>query len=283
MSAYDDAVAELYQAPHGSFVEERKRLATQLKAAGDKAAASKLGKLARPTISAWAVNQLWWHARDAFDALFQTAARLRKGDLQATTAHREAIAKLRARATRMLADAGHAATEGTLRKVTQTLAALAASGTWGDDPAGALSADRDPPGFEAIGIGNLAASDDEPAPTKTEPAPKAKPEPTHKHAAGDDKPSRDEIAEARKRKEAAEAAEREKAAAERKKLEEERARIKAEKHRLEAALRTAKGEMAAQAREVEKLRKQLEDAEDTLGQAEAVAEDLQAKLDELDD
>jgi hypothetical protein len=281
MSAYDDAVAELYQAPHGSFVDERKRLAGQLKASGDKAGAAKLGKLGRPTISAWAVNQLWWHARDAFDALFETAAKLRKGDLHATGAHREAIAKLRARAARMLADAGHGATEGTLRKVTQTLAALAASGTWGDDPAGAISTDRDPPGFEAIGIGNVAADDQEPVPAKHEPRPKH--EPKAKHAAGDDRPSRDELAEARKKKDAAEAAERERAAAERKKLEEARARIKAEKHRLETALRTAKGEMATRAREVEKLRTQLADAEDTLAQAEAVAEDLQAKLDELDD
>jgi DNA repair exonuclease SbcCD ATPase subunit len=281
MSAYDDAVAELYQAPHGSFVEERKRLANELKAAGDKATAAKVAKLARPTISAWAVNQLWWHARDAFDALLETAARLRKGDLKANAAHRDAIAKLRARAARMLADAGHGATEGTLRKVTQSLSALAASGGWNPDPPGAISEDRDPPGFEAIGIGNATSDEAEVGPEKP-----AKPEPKReKHAAKhaeEHKPSRDELAEARKRKEAAEAAAREQAAAERKRLEQERARIKAEKHRLEAALRTAKGEITAQERDVEKLRKQLAEAEDNLAQAEAVAEDLQAKLDELD-
>ena len=49
------------------------------------AEATRFAKLGRPTISAWAVNQLWWHARDAFDALFETAARLRKGDLHATS------------------------------------------------------------------------------------------------------------------------------------------------------------------------------------------------------
>ena len=67
---YDDAVAELYQVPIDRFVAERKRLAGELKAAGDKDGAARLAKLARPPISAWAVDQLWWRARDGFDALF---------------------------------------------------------------------------------------------------------------------------------------------------------------------------------------------------------------------
>jgi len=270
MSAYDEAVAELYQAPHGSFVTERKRLAAELKAAGDKAGATRFGKLGRPTISAWAVNQLWWHARDAFDTLFETAAKLRKGGLAASGPHREAIAKLRARAARILGDAGHAATEGTLRKVTQTLAALAATGSWDPDPPGTIAADRDPPGFEAIGI----VEDDAPEPAQ-KPAKTAKPD-------EEDKPSRDELADLRERKAAAEAQEREEAAAERKRIEAERARIKAERHRLEAALRTTRGEVAAQEREVERLRSQLTDAEGNLAQAQAVAVDLLAKLEELE-
>lgn len=276
MARFDDAVAELYQAPLGSFVTERKRLAGALKEAGDKAGAAKLAKLNRPTMSAWAVNQLWWHARDAFEDLLSTADKLRKGKLDAAGAHREAIAKLRARAQRMLDDAGHSANEATLRRVTQTLSAIAVSG-WDPDPPGALAADRDPPGFEAIGIVGPA----EPADEQEETPPPKKKEPAKKHD-DDDKPSRNEIAEARKRKEEAEAEERALAAAERKRIEEERARIKAEKHRLEAALRTAKAEVHVQEREVMKLRKQLEDAEDSFEQAKAVAEDLEAKLDELD-
>ncbi len=280
MSAYDDAVAELYQAPHGAFVVERKRLAAVLKASGDKAGATRFAKLGRPTTSAWTVNQLWWHARDAFDALLASAATLRTGDLRATAAHREAIAKLRARATTILTDAGHGATEGTLRKVTQTIAALAATGTWDPDPPGALAADRDPPGFEAVGIANPPEPEDddtgdgEPAPTRA-----AKPANDNDDA----KPTHDELSELRKRKAAAEAAAREEAAAERKRVEAERARTKAEKHRLEAALRTVKGELATQTRDVETLRKQLADAENTLAQTTALTDDLQAKLDELDE
>lgn len=156
---YDAALAELYQAPHGSFVDERKRLAAELKAAGDKPGAAALAKRGRPTISAWVVNQLWWHARDAFASLLESAARLRDGDLGATPAHRDALGQLRARAAAMLADAGHGATESTLRRVAQSVAAIAATGSWEPDPPGALAVDRDPPGFDAAMLAPTIAGD----------------------------------------------------------------------------------------------------------------------------
>jgi hypothetical protein len=158
---YARAVAALYQAAHGEFVAERKRLAAELKAAGDRDGAKTLAKLGRPPISAWAVNQLYWHAREAFDRLMATAAQLREGDLSASAAHREALAKLRQRAAAILTEAGHNASEGTLRRTTLTLSALAALGTFAPDPAGALSDDRDPPGFEAAGF---VATAERPAP-----------------------------------------------------------------------------------------------------------------------
>ncbi len=149
---YARAVAALYQAAHGEFVAERKRLAAELKTSGDRDGAKALAKLGRPPISAWAVNQLYWHAREAFDRLMATAAQLREGDLSASAAHREALARLRQRAAAILTEAGHNASEGTLRRTTLTLSAIAAFGTFAPDPAGALSDDRDPPGFEAAGI-----------------------------------------------------------------------------------------------------------------------------------
>lgn len=146
---YASALDELYQAPHGSFVEERKRLAAELKAAGDKSGAATLAKRTRPTISAWVVNQLWWHAREAFASLLASAARLRDGDLGANAEHRDSLTKLRTRAAALLGDAGHGATESTLRRVHQTIAAVAATGSWEPDAPGTLTADRDPPGFDA--------------------------------------------------------------------------------------------------------------------------------------
>lgn len=140
-----NAVAELYQVPLDQFVAERKRLA---KEAGDKS----LLERKKPSISAWVVNQLYWHARDAFDRMMETAEQLRTGKLDADKPHREAIAKLRQRAATVLEDAGHAATEGVLRRVTTTLAALAAAGTWDPSEPGALAYDLDPPGFGGVGI-----------------------------------------------------------------------------------------------------------------------------------
>ena len=176
---YDDAVTALYQASVEAFVAERKRLAGELKAGGDKTGAAKLAKLGRPTLSAWAVNQLWWHARDAFEALFETAERIRGGELAAQLPHREALANLRGRAARMLTDGGHNANEATLRRVTTSLSALAAGGGFSPDAPGALAEDREPLGFDvALSLASVPVRHDKPKPApppevaaKTEPDP----------------------------------------------------------------------------------------------------------------
>jgi len=284
---YEDAVASLFQAPLDHFVAERKRLAGELKAAGDKAGAAQLAKLGRPPISAWAVDQLWWRARDAFDALFDTAQELRDGKLAAMAAHRDAIAKLRAHASRLLTEAEHGATEATLRKVTQTLSALAAAGGWDPDPPGALSADRDPPGFEAIGVSNLPVLPARPAEVKQADA--KHPDAKHPDARHPDKPADDDLA--RKRREAAEAKRREEleaaaaraeAAAEQRRAEAHRAKLAAERHRLEAALRTARGDIASRERDVTRLERELATARDLVDQARAVVGDLEDRLAQLD-
>jgi hypothetical protein len=318
---YDDAVASLFQAPLDQFVAERKQLAGELKAAGDKAGAAKLAKLARPPISAWVVNQLWWHARDAFDALFETAQRLRDGKLEATAAHREAIAKLRARAAAILSDAEHGAIDATLRRVTQTLSALAATGGWDPDVPGALSADRDPPGFEAIGISNVIALPITPALKPVTPAAgdgdDTTADTTHDDDAGasddddndndndddDDDAARDatdlarqrraaadaeaahqrrEAAEHQRRRELEAAAARADGAAALRRAEAERAKAAAERHRIEAALRTAQGDVAQRERDVARLERDLAAARSMVEQARAVVHGLEERLAQLD-
>jgi DNA repair exonuclease SbcCD ATPase subunit len=145
---YDEAVSALYRSPLDAFVAERKRLAAELKDAGDKEGAKRLAKIARPSISAWTVNQLWWQERASFEELLECAARLRKGDLGATRGHRDALAELRTRAAAILREGSHATTDAVLRRVAATLAAVAANGSFDPDPPGALTADRDPPGFD---------------------------------------------------------------------------------------------------------------------------------------
>ncbi len=279
--AYDDAVDALYQAPLDVFVAQRKQLAAALKAAGDKEGAARLAKRARPPASAWVVNQLWWQARPAFEAMFASAARLRAGALDgtATAAHREAIAALRAGAATRLAEAGHGATEAVLRRVTTTLAALAVDGGFGAERAGTLAEDRESPGFAAAGVTVLS---DRPAaaavspPTKTEHVAaeadaRVTPEPAHQVGRVDG------AAQRRAEQEAAEVA-RAAAAAERHAREQEAARRAAERHRLETELRAARGDATLADKDVAHLEGELVEARGVADLARALVEDLTAKL-----
>ena len=299
-ASYDDAVAALYQSPHEKFVGERKRLSAELKAGGDKAGAARLAKLPRPSISAWAVNQLWWLARANFDELMAAAELLRGGERQAASAHREALIRLRTRAGTLLGAAGHAATEGTLRRVVTTLSALAATGGFDPDPAGALSVDRDPPGFDAARlrfVPGLASNADregtnitavEPAGVPQKPevmrqSPDADAAGAEVKAQANAEAERQRLEQERARGEAAEKRqrleqERAQAEAEGQRLEQERARAEAERQRLQAELRTARGQVEAHARDVERLRKQLTDAEQQQALARETLETLEQEL-----
>jgi hypothetical protein len=268
--AYEETLHELYQVPVDRFVEERKRLAGELKTAGDAAGAKRLLARKRPPVSAWVVNQLYWHARDAFDEMLATAEQLRKGHLKASSAHRDAIAKLRKRAFAILEDAGHAATEATLRRVTTTLSALAASGSWQPDLPGTLAADLDPPGFEALGISSVASDDDdgdEPVATPRD----GKAELANARAAHGKQ--QDDHAEQHRRAEMEE----------KRRAEEERKRKRAERHELEAALRSAKVELSDRERAVKQLDKQLDKAQKDVAAARETVEDIESKIAALDE
>ncbi|HXK16916.1 MAG TPA: hypothetical protein VNG33_03910 [Polyangiaceae bacterium] len=260
MSAYDEAVTALYQAAFSEFVPERKRLAAELKAAGDKAGSALLLKLARPPVSVWAVNQLWWREREAFEALLSAASQVKVGNREASQRHREALAKLRERATQILLDGGNGASEQTLRRVTTTLSALAATGGFAPDAPGALSADRDPPGFEALGFG-APASTSTPASTSASASSSA----SASTSGGADS--------------AAEAAAQRAAEAERRRAEAaERERRLAERERLSAALRDAQALRERQQHELLRLRGELDAAEQGLKQTQTLLAELEGKL-----
>lgn len=244
-SKYDAAARALYQVPHEAFVAERRRLAAELKAGGDKLGASRLAKLARPAISAWAVNQLWWQARDAFDALFATAAELRAGKLAASGAHRKTLANLTARAEQLLRASEHGKSEATLRRITMTLAGLAAAGGFEPDQPGTLTKDRDPPGFAAFGVESANEADR----TKTD---------------------RAEAAAGKRAREAE--------AAQKKRLAAARAQREAELRELEAALRTAKAELATREHTRERAAKELASAEREVERARAAVEASEARI-----
>ena len=256
---YDAAISELYQAPFERFVSERKRLAKELEAAGDASGAKSLAKATRPPISTWAVNQLWWKERKTFGGLFETAERLRDADADAdeVAAHRDAISALRARAAKVLQEAGKSATESTLRRITSTLTALAAAGGFDPDPPGALKGDRDPPGFDVPGLTGIRATGRQ-ASTR---APKT----------GDRPASKSEQAETKRREKAAEVAER-------RREEREQAQREAERERLERKLRIAEGVLDERREELTRLKERISDAEKDVVEAREVVRELRKQL-----
>jgi hypothetical protein len=225
---YDAALETLFRAPHDAFVTERARLAAELTQAGDAKAGKKLEKIRRPNVTAWTVNQLWWNERATFKDLLRTAERLRDADLSAQAAHRKALATLRERAAKVLSDAGHAATEGTLRRVTTTLSALAAAGGFQPDAPGTLRFDRDPLGFGAVNAQALA---------KLASKPRAAPKSA---SSKQDGPSKSELA------------------AERRRAERENAVRRAERERVDSSIRTTRSALEKQELELAALRDEVE-------------------------
>jgi hypothetical protein len=153
-----DDVRRLYGLPPERFTTERDALAKQLRQAGDAEAAAEVKALRRPTMSAWAVNQLVRERTPLLRDLWKAGDKLRKahegkGDFRAALdAEREALQALAASAAELLEQSGQAATNATLQRVTGTLQAAAA-----DSDArtavgeGMLDKDLEPPGFEALG------------------------------------------------------------------------------------------------------------------------------------
>lgn len=152
----------LFRLPLAEFTAARNALATRLKKGGRADDAEAVKALPRPSLVAWAVNQLYWQHRDAFDRLLATGARFydaqvaqlsgASADLRAALdARREALSDLSRLAADLLRQAGHAAGPDTMRRITTTLEALSSFGSAPQTPqAGRLTDEILPPGFEAL-------------------------------------------------------------------------------------------------------------------------------------
>src|SRR5215207_1711325 len=159
---FDDEVDVLYRLPLAEFTAARNALAKRLKQAGRGNEAELVKALGKPSSSAWAVNQLYWKHRDAFDRLIATGERFREAQTSrlsrkvadmrvALDARREALSHVSDLATALLRDAGHNPTPDTMLRVTTTLEALSAYASSSDGPRpGRLAHDVDPPGFESL-------------------------------------------------------------------------------------------------------------------------------------
>jgi len=155
----NDDVDELFKLPLAEFIDARNSLARQLKQSGRADDANLVKTLAKPSVSAWTVNQLYWQHREAFDTLIAAGQRFRKAQASgkvagmrgALDARREALSELSDLATTLLSDEGHNPSQDMIRRVTTTLEAMSALASFSDGPTpGRLSQDVDPPGFESL-------------------------------------------------------------------------------------------------------------------------------------
>ena len=155
-------IDELFRLPPGEFTAARNALVARLKKSGHDEEAARVRMLPKPPASAWAVNQVYWRHRKPFDQLLAAGEKFRKAqaaqlagkaaDLRAPLdSRRQALSELSKIAAGVLRDAGYTATPDTLRRINTTLEALATYGSHPEaPPAGRLTSDIDPPGFEAL-------------------------------------------------------------------------------------------------------------------------------------
>jgi hypothetical protein len=167
---FADGIDSLFKLPLAQFTGARNALAAQFKKSGRGDDALRVKALGKPSITAWAVNQLYWTHRDAFDQLIASGERFHKAQTSrpagkiadmrsALDARREALTHLSDLATSILRDAGNNPTPDTIRRVTATLEALSAYASRSDAPrAGQLTDDVDPPGFELFGSSTSGAA-----------------------------------------------------------------------------------------------------------------------------
>ena len=158
----EDDLDALFRLPVAEFTAARNALAVQLKKGGRRDVSDRVKALAKPSITAWAVNQLYWQHREEFDRLIATGQRFRQAQTsgragkvadmrEALDARREALSHLSDLATALLRDAGSSPTPETIHRISTTLEALSAYASFPDaQRPGRLTRDVDPPGFESF-------------------------------------------------------------------------------------------------------------------------------------
>jgi hypothetical protein len=161
-SKLEDDIDALFKLPLAEFTGARNALAARLKKEGRRNDADRVKLLAKPSVSAWTVNQIYWDHREAFDRLIASGRRLRPaqklrlagkvaGMRDSLDARREVLAHLSDLATDLLREAGSNPSPDTLRRVTTTLEAMSAYALLSNGPTpGRLTHDLDPPSFDSL-------------------------------------------------------------------------------------------------------------------------------------
>lgn len=132
---------DLYGLPLERFTTQRNELARELRRSGDRDKAADVSKLRKPSVAAWAVNQLVRTQRREFEELLRAGDALQRAQAgllasrgdpaslrRAVDAERSAVGLLTDKARGLLSADGHQLTSGRLEQVTETLHAAALDG-----------------------------------------------------------------------------------------------------------------------------------------------------------
>jgi hypothetical protein len=161
----DTAIDRLYALPLGEFTAARDELARQLRSDGDGDAGAAVQRLPKPSVAAWALNQVRRNDRGQTDELIEAGQRLREGQerllaggdrepLQRAAAdERRLVGELAHQAEGELVAAGRPVSAAVAEKLRATLHAVAS------DPEAreGLAAGRLVRDHEASGLGPLTA------------------------------------------------------------------------------------------------------------------------------
>jgi DNA repair exonuclease SbcCD ATPase subunit len=275
-SNLEDHVDALFRLSLPEFTGARNALAARLKKSGRGDEAVLVKALVKPSISAWAVNQLYWNHRDAFDRLIASGERFHKAQASpsagklanlrgALDARREALTQLSDLATSLLRDAGHSPSLDTVRRITTTLEAMSVYASRSDaPPPGRLTHDVDPPGFDSLAAFVPSASVTQPTKEPARSSQKSSIAPTNtrrKVAADDDVRQPDETRKA-------------KIAAAKVSLQEAKRSLTEARARAQS-LEVTQKKVSAEAKKAEKHRR---DAEEILEKARAASEDAAQRV-----
>jgi hypothetical protein len=164
-------IDRLYALPLDEFTSSRNTLARRLKKDGDTEAADEVTALAKPSVPAWAINQVARREKASMRTLLDAAAKLRKaqeralggGDADALRAaqstERDAVRDLTKQAAELLEEAGRPASRAVLERIRTTLGAAALT----EPGRSALKAGRLTSEVEASGFDALAGIEPSPA------------------------------------------------------------------------------------------------------------------------
>jgi hypothetical protein len=125
----DTAADELYAVSPDDFIERRQQLVAEARQEGNREIATQIGKLRRPTRSAWLINLLAREDSDNINALFELGAALQQaqqrmaGDelRQLSAERRKSVDAMARRAVELGRQQGYEAPDGALQEVGQTL------------------------------------------------------------------------------------------------------------------------------------------------------------------